>query len=92
MTPPKNPQNKNHTQSGHAAQCSAVPCYATMKHQIKGYPFEVITLVGDVPNVVLADQIKSLNWRVRKAKFKCKINPSDLNEIKAKLKPLLQLI
>ena len=34
--------------------------------QIKNYPFEV--LVGSTPpSVVLADQVKSLDWRVRRA-------------------------
>ncbi len=96
-----NPQ-AGHEQAGHRPAVvlspqvyngkSSLMLCCPMTTQIKGYPFEVITLVGDVPNAVLADQIKSLDWQVRKAKFKCKINPSDLNKIKAKLKPLLQLI
>lgn len=36
--------------------------------QIKGYPFEVPLPTGlPVTGVVLADQIKSLDWRVRQA-------------------------
>jgi mRNA interferase MazF len=36
--------------------------------QIKGYPFEVALPEGlVVTGVVLADQVKSLDWRVRKA-------------------------
>ena len=34
--------------------------------QIKNYPFEVL-IAGTPENVVLADQVKSLDWRVRKA-------------------------
>ena len=41
--------------------------------QIKGYPFEVQTLTDGKPGVVLSDQVKSLDWRARKAKFKSKI-------------------
>ena len=42
-----------------------------IKHKIKGYPFEV--LIGeDQSSVVLADQIKSLDWKVRTAKLKSK--------------------
>ena len=38
-----------------------------MTTQIKNYPFEVL-VAGASPSVVLADQVKSLDWRVRKAK------------------------
>jgi mRNA interferase MazF len=47
--------------------------------------------VDGVRTAILADQIKSLDWRVRKAKFKSKLNYASLIEIKAKLKPLLQI-
>ena len=38
--------------------------------QIKGYPFEVL-LPEDLPvsGAVLADQLKSVDWRARKARF-----------------------
>ena len=35
--------------------------------QIKNYPFEVF-IGGTPPNAVLADQVKSLDWRSRNAK------------------------
>jgi len=35
---------------------------------VKGYPFEVLLPAGlDVGGAVLADQMKSLDWRARKA-------------------------
>ena len=34
--------------------------------RIKGYPFEV-ALTGTPPSVVLADQVKSQDWRARTA-------------------------
>lgn len=38
--------------------------------QVKGYPFEVpLSKGGKVEGVVLSDQIKSLDWKARKAKF-----------------------
>jgi mRNA interferase MazF len=44
----------------------AVCCPITS--QIKGYPFEVILPPGlKVRGAVLADQLKSLDWRARKA-------------------------
>lgn len=37
--------------------------------QIKGYPFEVLLPQGlGVEGAILSDQIKSLDWRVRKAR------------------------
>lgn len=37
--------------------------------QVKGYPFEVLLPQGlGVEGVILSDQIKSLDWRVRKAR------------------------
>lgn len=43
-------------------------CPVTSK--VKGYPFEVVLPEGlAVGGVILADQIKSLDWRVRKAEF-----------------------
>ena len=38
-----------------------------MTTRIKGYPFEV-QIAGPTPSAALADQIKSLDWRVRKAR------------------------
>ena len=43
-----------------------------MTTQIKSYPFEVPIAAGG-PSVVLSDQIKSVDWRARKAKRKGKV-------------------
>ena len=56
---------------------------------IKGYPFEVSTLVNDKPGVVLADQIKNLDWRARRAKKAGAVEPLVLDEVLAKLEALL---
>src|SRR3546814_9212712 len=40
-----------------------------MTSQIKGYPFEVVASQAP-PSIVLADQIKSLDWKARRAKKK----------------------
>ena len=40
--------------------------------QVKGYPFEVALPKGlNVSGVILADQIKSLDWKSREAEFGC---------------------
>src|SRR5215211_5711072 len=46
--------------------------------QVKGYPFEVELPKGlAVAGVVLADQVKSLDWRARKAAHIC-ATPEDV--------------
>jgi len=59
--------------------------------QIKGYPFEVLVEVDGVQSVVLADQVKSLDWKIRKAKFKTKVRLEVLTEVRAKAKSLLSI-
>lgn len=57
--------------------------------QIKGYPFEVLTDVGGVAGAVLSDQVKSLDWRARKAKQKGKVPAAVMQHVRAKIKALL---
>jgi mRNA interferase MazF len=53
--------------------------------QQKGYPFEVAVPEGlPVSGVILADQIKSLDWRTRKAEYICSLPASTVNELLAK--------
>ena len=56
----------------------------------KGYAYEV-TLPGNlnVDGVVLVDQISSMDWRIRKARFITKAPDVVLNNVLAKLKTLL---
>jgi len=56
--------------------------------RIKGYPFEVLVATGE-PNVVLADQVKSLDWRARKAKKKGEVEEDVLAEVIGKLSALI---
>ncbi len=59
-----------------------------MTSKIKGYPFEVVIGKGR-EGAALADQIKSLDWRARKATRKGKASGSELQEVKAKIAALL---
>jgi len=61
-------------------------CPTTTK--IKGYPFEV-KLSGRPASVALADQVKSFDWRARKARKKGKATSAELVEIRAKLHALI---
>ena len=51
--------------------------------QVKGYPFEV-QVAGKRPSVVLADQVKSLDWQARRATRKGKVKPVELAEVRRK--------
>jgi len=66
----------------------AILCPVT--RQVKGYPFEVLVPEGvGVQGVVLADQVKSLDWRARRAEFTGQLPSTTLNEILHKLNTLL---
>ncbi len=57
--------------------------------QIKEYPFEVV-ISGNPTSVVLADQVKSLDWRSRKAKRKGAVTQDELAEVRAKIIALIE--
>ncbi len=59
-----------------------------MTTQIKNYPFEVL-IAGSARSAVLADQIKSLDWRRRRAKRKGTVSPAELAEVRAKIRVLI---
>ena len=63
-------------------------CPITSK--IKGYPFEVALPEDlEVGGVILADQIKSLDWKARRAKFAAPTNDQVINEVIALVLPLI---
>ncbi len=66
----------------------ALMCPVTSK--VKGYPFEVpLPEDLEIGGVVLADQVKSLDWRVRRAEHACTVPQSVMNEVLGKLDALL---
>jgi mRNA interferase MazF len=59
--------------------------------QVKGYLFEVRIPDGlPARGAILADQVKSLDWRVRNAECMCTLPPDAIAEILAKLGVLLE--
>ena len=62
-----------------------------MTTKIKGHPFEVLTQVDGLGCAVLSDQVKSLDWKVRKAKKKAVVPPEVMLHVRAKLKALLMI-
>jgi mRNA interferase MazF len=65
-----------------------VACPVT--NQIKGYPFEVELPEGlAVQGVVLSDHVRSADWEHRKSVFISYAPTQILDEVRARLKPLL---
>ena len=58
--------------------------------RIKGCPSEVIDS-HDPPSAVLADQVKSLDWRAGRAVRKGGVCPATVVEVQAKMRALLGL-
>lgn len=56
--------------------------------RVKGYPFEV-AIAGKPGSVVLADQVKSLDWRARRATHKGRVSAAEFEEVRAKLRALI---
>ncbi len=87
-----------HEQSGHRPALVLTPAAYNDKtslmiccpltSQIKNYPFEV-RIAGEPASVVLADQLKSLDWRVRKAARKGAVSPEELADVRAKIVALI---
>ena len=84
-----NPQ-AGHEQAGHRPALVLSPkayngkvglaLLCPITRQIKGYPFEVL----------IPDQVKSLDWKIRKAEFSCKLPPEKFNEVIKKLSTLIR--
>ena len=94
-----NPQ-AGHEQAGHRPALVLSPASynsrsglmlcCPMTSQRKGYPFEVVIAEElDRESVVLADQVKSLDWKVRKAVKKGTASTDIIAETLSKLQTLL---
>jgi mRNA interferase MazF len=65
--------------------------FCPITSQAKGYPFEVTAPQGlPVGGVVLSDQVKSLDWRARKAEFAGRLPVDVRDEVLGKLASLLE--
>ena len=66
----------------------AVACPVTSR--VKGYPFEVeLPAGGEVSGVVLADQVRSLDWRTRRAAPGGRASAAVVAEVLGKLGTLI---
>ena len=91
---------KGHEQRGHRSafvisplgynEKSSLALLAPITKQQKGYPFEVLLPSGlKVQGVILADQIKCLDWKARGVQFVEVAPDSVIEEVQAKIEPLL---
>ena len=69
---------------------SGLALFCPITSQIKGYPFEVV-LPGELPvtGAVLSDQVRSLDWRARKAARICALPAATIEEVAGKLQTLV---
>jgi mRNA interferase MazF len=71
-------------------QKSGLALVCPVTNQMKGYPFEVpVPRDRGVAGVILADHVKSLDWKQRQAERIGSVPLSTLNEVLARLAPLL---
>lgn len=56
---------------------------------VKNYPFEVEVQSSNVHGVILADQVRCLDWKARHVKIIDRMAPSGVSEILAKTSALL---
>ena len=95
-----NPQ-AGHEQAGHRPALVVSPASyngktglmvcCPMTTKIKGNPFEVLTDDGGVASAVLSDQVKSLDWKVRRARKKGAASADVMRNVRARLKALLMI-
>ena len=64
--------------------------FCPITSRTKGYPFEVEVPAGlTISGVVMADQLKSLDWRARRAEFASRLPDTSMSEVLALVTALL---
>jgi mRNA interferase MazF len=94
---------KGHEQRGHRPALvisprsynspSSLALFMPITKQQKGYPFEVLLpSTCQIQGVILADQIKSLDWKARGVKFIESAPIGVIEEVQAIIEPLFFLL
>ena len=69
---------------------SGLALVCPITNQAKGYPFEVAVSPGDgATGVILADHVKSVDWKARRAERLGRCTNEAIEEVRARLAPLL---
>ncbi len=90
---------KGHEQRGHRPAFvlspriynakSSLALFMPITKQQKGYPFEILLPPElQTQGVILADQIKCLDWKARDVQFVESVPASVVEEVQAKIEPL----
>ena len=90
-----------HEQAGHRPalvlspeaynQKTSLALFCPITSRAKGYPFEVLLPAASaVSGAVLADQVKSLDWRARGARFEAQAPRRVVGEVLEKVSVLLE--
>jgi len=56
----------------------------------KGYPFEIPIKEGKIEGIILTDQVKSLDWKLRKASFVARAPDTTLGAVIENITALLK--
>lgn len=72
--------------SGYNARSGLMLC-CPVTTRIKGYPFEV-DLAGEPRSAVLSDQVKSVDWIARRARFRARASSLELAEVRSRVRAL----
>lgn len=67
----------------------AIACPITSR--VKGRMFEVPIAGGKIEGAILVDQVKSLDWKERRAELAGKADTAVVEEVRDRLRPLLGL-
>lgn len=69
---------------------SGLALFCPITSKVKGYPFEVEINEKKIKGVILSDQIKSLDWKIRNAEYITKIKIVTFEEVREKLILLIE--
>jgi mRNA interferase MazF len=71
-------------------RAAGLALFCPVTSAVKGYPFEVVLPAGlPAQGAVLCDQLKSLDWRVRRAELLCRAPSEVMDEATAKIRLLV---
>ena len=71
-------------------RASSLALFCPITSRVKGYPFEIVLPSGlAVSGVVLADQVRSLDWKARSAALVGRVPDAVVQDVLARLEPLV---
>jgi mRNA interferase MazF len=71
-------------------QASGLALVCPITSQKKGYPFEIPIKQGKIEGVILTDQVKSLDWKRRKATFAAHASDTTIGAVIENITALLK--